>query len=117
MPAVLSWLLLCLSLLSLPQPASAVESSLARLCLWLAPERVAEFEEVYREALAPLLKLHGLVPAAAQGWPTADSVFCRLFAFDSPAQIWIAERALQQVVIKGHFLPGKDKSSPTKVSH
>jgi len=70
----------------LTPPASA-EPTLARLSFWLSPERMAAFEDSYRERALPVLKRHGLVESPVAGRATPDSVFSRLFALASPSEV------------------------------
>ena len=62
----------------------ADEPTLARLSFWAPPERMSEFEATYEEQVVPFLKKHGLVESSQRGRATVDSVFSRLFEFDSP---------------------------------
>lgn len=78
------YMALVLWLLTLPGTASAQRPSLARLSFWVAPERMADFERTYESQIVPLLDAHGLVPSSETGRATVDSVFSRLFEFDSP---------------------------------
>ena len=66
--------------------ARADEPTLARLKFWVPPERIAEFEAAYEEEVVPILKKHGFVESSQQGRATVDSVFSRLFEFDSPSE-------------------------------
>jgi ligand-binding sensor domain-containing protein len=68
--------------------------SLARLSFWVAPERMADFERAYVEAIVPLLARHRLVPSAQSGRATVDSVFSRLFEFSNAAALLTAKQAL-----------------------
>ena len=63
---------------------SAEEPAFARLSFWLPPDRMAEFETLYEEKVAPLLHQHGLAQSSDPGRTTADSVFSRLFELDTP---------------------------------
>lgn len=73
-----------LTLLVMSGPSWAAEPTLARLSFWLPPERMDEFATAYQEKLLPILKEHGLVESAQLSRATVDSVFSRLFEFDSP---------------------------------
>ena len=77
--------ILCLLLFS--GPSWPAEPTLARLSFWLAPERMDEFATAYQEKLLPILKGHGLVESAQPSRATVDSVFSRLFEFDSPSEV------------------------------
>ena len=59
---------LSLLLFSAPEAAGP---PLARLSFWLPPERMAEFEAVYRERVAPIVKRYGLVESSERGRATA----------------------------------------------
>ena len=74
--------------------AEAPEATLGRLSFWVPPERMGEFEEAYREKIVPILNRHGFRPAEIQGRATPDSVFSRLFAFDTPAKMAKARSTL-----------------------
>ena len=76
---------LLLSLLAIPCPAA--EPPLARLSFWLPPDRMAEFEGVYGQKLAPILMRHGLVASSTRGRVTPDSVFNRLFELESTIEL------------------------------
>ena len=71
-------------------------TTVARLSVWVPPERMDEFEEAYKRQLAPILQRHGLVEFSERGRTTVDTVFSRLFAFDQPRLIAAAEQALEQ---------------------
>ena len=47
-----------LFLLGLSCPVAADEPTLARLSFWVPPERMAEFAQVYKEQVTPILKKH-----------------------------------------------------------
>ena len=53
-------------------------TTVARLSVWVPPERMDEFEEAYKRQLAPLLRQHGLVEFSERGRTTVDTVFSRL---------------------------------------
>ena len=73
---------------------SAAEPTLARLSFRLPPERMAEFEAVYRAKIAPLLKRHGLPESSRQGRATVDSVFSRLIEVKTPSWMVQTQEAL-----------------------
>ena len=75
-------------------PSWAAEPTLARLSFWLAPERMDEFATDYQEKLLPILKGHGLVESAQPSRATMDSVFSRLFEFETPGDVIEAQEAL-----------------------
>ena len=64
----------------------ATEPTLVRLSFWVPPERMAEFESAYQQQVAPFLQERGFVASAEPGRATVDSVFSRLFEFDSPTE-------------------------------
>ena len=68
-------------------PAHATDPALARLSFWVPPERMSDFETAYNDKVAPYLKKRGLVPSAQPGRATVDSVFSRLFEFDTLAAL------------------------------
>ncbi len=67
--------------------AAADEPTLARLSFWLPTERMAEFAQVYESELAPFLEERGFVASVEPGRATVDSVFSRLFVFETPAAV------------------------------
>ena len=69
-------------------------STVARLSFWVPPERMSEFETLYKEKLAPILEVHGLVESPMRGRPTIDEVFDRLFELKSPSELTEAREAL-----------------------
>ena len=77
--------LLGIAALLSPAASSAAEPTLARLAFWVPPERMGEFEIDYREQVLTLLKQRGLKESKHRGRVTPDSVFSRLFEFESPA--------------------------------
>ena len=64
-----------------------VPPTLARLSFRVSPSRRAAFAAAYEERLAPLLRKHGLAPAAEPGRTTADSIFSHLFALPEPVDV------------------------------
>ena len=74
----------------------ASDSTLGRFAFWVPPERMAEFEVAYQEKLVPILNRHGLMASSGQGRATPDSVFTRLFEFDTPSQVFDAQEMLEQ---------------------
>ena len=71
-------------------------TTLARLSFQLPADTRDSFEEVFEHQLAPILKHHGLVAAAEVGRPSADNVFSRLFAVESPAAVPTLGAALKR---------------------
>jgi len=65
----------------------AEKPTLGRLAYWVPPQRMAEFEAVYEEQIAPILKRHGLVESVQRGRATEDNVFSRLFEFGSASEL------------------------------
>jgi ligand-binding sensor domain-containing protein len=76
--------IIALLLLGLFSPVDAKEPTLARLVFWIPPERLEEFGAAYAEQIAPVLKKHGLAVSSMLGRTTVDSVFSRLFPFETP---------------------------------
>lgn len=75
--------------------AAPDETSLARLTLWIPPDRQDDAARGYETELLPILQRHGLVAAPDEpGRATVDSAFCRLFAFPTTTAIDSAQRAL-----------------------
>lgn len=72
----------------------SAEPTLARLSFWVPPERIAEFETAYGK-LVPILNRHGLVESSQLGRVTVDSVFGRLFAFQSLSEVITSQEALE----------------------
>ena len=73
----------------------AAEPTLARMSFWVPPERMGEFEAIYREKLAPILKRHGLVASSGREQATVDSVFARLVKVGSAAEAADRNETLQ----------------------
>ena len=67
--------------------ASTTPPTLARLSFRVPPERMAELAAACQSRLVPILAQHGLVESPARGRTTPDSVFSRLFAVSSPAEV------------------------------
>ena len=61
--------------------------TLARLSLWIAPEKQDAFALAYEQELLPLLQARALRPYALPGRATPDSIFSRLFAVETPKQV------------------------------
>jgi hypothetical protein len=72
------------------------EPALARLSFWVAPAQHAEFEAAYEEQVAPILEQQGLVDFSGRGRTTVDSVFSRLFEFETAAAIYAQQKALEK---------------------
>ena len=75
-------------------PAYAVEPTLARLSIWLPPERMVEFATSHQAKLLPILNSHELVQSAEPARAPVDSVFSRLFEFGTPVNVIEAQEAL-----------------------
>ncbi|MBI2502200.1 MAG: hypothetical protein HYW07_03085, partial [Candidatus Latescibacteria bacterium] len=69
-------------------------NTLARLCCWAPPERLAEFEAAYERRIAPLLRAHDLEEAAEPGRATVEGVFSRLFEVQQPDAVEVRARTL-----------------------
>ena len=77
------------------QPTEQIAPVLARLSFQVSPERMAEFETIYRKQLAPVLRGYGLVESSQQGRETPEGFFYRLFALDSPSSVGEKRTALR----------------------
>jgi len=53
--------------------------TLARLSLWVPPERMDTFETAYKKKLVPILKKYGLEESSELGRRTVEGIFSRLF--------------------------------------
>jgi len=93
-----SGLLLSAIVLHPVETVAADVPNLARLSFWVAPERMADFEQVYAEQIAPLLDQHGLVPSKLSSRATVDSAFSRLFEFEGSVAIRAAQKALAGLI-------------------
>lgn len=60
------------------------EPILVRLFFEVPPERIAEFEVVYRDQLLPVLQKRDLTESLERGRATPDNIFSRLFEFKRP---------------------------------
>ena len=76
-------------------PVEGVKSVLARLCFWVLPERMGEFETVYNKKVVPILKRHGLVVLSERGRETIRGVFHQLFEFNCVAEFEQRQTLLQ----------------------
>lgn len=76
-------------------PQREEEANLARLTLWLAPERHDDLARAYETELLPILQRHGMRAASQPGRATVDSAFCRLFTFPTAIALASAQEALQ----------------------
>ncbi|MEW6751799.1 MAG: two-component regulator propeller domain-containing protein [Candidatus Latescibacterota bacterium] len=89
-----------LLLLLLPATAAPTapggEPTVARVCFWVPPERMASFAAAYETRLAPILRQHGLAPSAERGRATVDSVFSRLRVCASPAVFRMQAEAVER---------------------
>ena len=56
---------------------------------------MAAFEAAYEKHLAPMLTRHGLVAFSEGGRATVDSVFVRVFAFKTSAEVSKVRRAVR----------------------
>ena len=90
---------LALGVTALPQAShtlAAEELTLARLSFWVAPERMAEFQNLYETEILPWYEERGLVEHPGSGRATVDSVFSRLFVFSSAAEFHEARDRLRK---------------------
>jgi len=67
--------------------APPIPPALVRLSFWVPPERMAEFEAVYGEKIAPFLLQHGWVESLERGRTTVEGVFSRLFEVETLSQV------------------------------
>jgi len=68
---------------------------LARLTLWLNPDRLPDFTTPFQQELAPLLAQHNLHDPQPCDRPPGPGVFSRLFFVESSAAVLDTARALQ----------------------
>lgn len=87
---------MALSLLGSSISVADDELTLARLEFWIPPDRVTAFSEVYEKQVAPLLHRHGLVASDIQSRTTIDSVYSRIFVWDTVDQFKADWAALQR---------------------
>lgn len=85
--------ILFLTLAAAPRPVAAATT--ARVAYWVAPEKHAEFAQVYATEIEPFLIDLGFRPADIEGRATVDSVFSRLYYFESPAAILAARDSIR----------------------
>jgi DNA-binding NtrC family response regulator/ligand-binding sensor domain-containing protein len=64
-----------------------IPPTLARLSFWAPPERMAEFEVVYQQKIAPFLLQRGWVESLERGRMTVEGVFSRLFEVETLSEI------------------------------
>ncbi len=74
-----------LSMSSVSQ-AGGSEPTLARLSFWV-PGEATRFEVDYRARVLPILQRHGLRASSRTARATPDSVFSRLFEFETPSEL------------------------------
>ncbi len=74
----------------LPHASSPV---LARLCFWVTPERMAEFETAYERQVLPVVRRLGLTAMRAR--TVADNLFIQQFALNTPAEVWALKQTLR----------------------
>ena len=75
--------------------SESAEPTLARLSVWLPSAQHQDFAATYEQELVPLLQVHGLQPVDRQGRATADSIFTRLLAIETPEQVVRTALALE----------------------
>ena len=90
-----STLCVCACLLLLSNQSWSAKPTLARLSFWVAPERMTEFETAYEQRIVPILKKHGLAESVDRGRATIDSVFSRLYAFNTASKVVDTRLALE----------------------
>ena len=74
--------------------SSYAGQTLARLSYSVPPDQTAEFVATYNGKIRPILSKHGWTESTERGRATPDSVFSRLFAFESTHHVQKAEQAL-----------------------
>jgi len=84
------------ALMQAPPALAAEELTLARLSFWVAPDRLAEFENLYQTEILPWYEERGLLKYPGAGRATVDSVFSRLFVFSSAAEFHAARERLRK---------------------
>ncbi|MBT5057306.1 MAG: hypothetical protein HOM68_12260 [Gemmatimonadetes bacterium] len=85
-------------------PGLASAETFARVAHWVPPERHAEFAEMYEAEIVPYLEEMGFRATDVQGRATVDSVFSRLYVFDSPADVLAMRDTLRsRHELLGHF--------------
>ena len=95
--SILTALILAVSMLTEAPPALAAEEpTLARLSFWVAPDRMTEFQALYQAEILPWYEERGLVEYSGTGRATVDSVFSRLFVFNSAAEFHEARQRLRK---------------------
>ena len=68
--------------------------TMARLSIWVSPERMPEVEAAYEDKLMPVLKRHALVESDERCRHTGEGVFSRLLEAESPTEL-IASQAVK----------------------
>ena len=71
-------------------------TTVARLSVWVPPERMDEFEEVYERQLAPVLRPHGLEETVEGDRSPVAGVCSRLFVVEEPAAVLDHKQRLQR---------------------
>ncbi len=75
------------SIFLIQPPDLQAEQTLARMCFWIPPERMTEFETAFEDKVVPFLKTQGLEVSSTPGRPTVSNVFARLFEVKTPADV------------------------------
>ena len=57
----------------------SAEPTLARLSFWVPPERMDEFDSVFRDEVAPVLSKHGLSDPALPNRESPKGIYSRTF--------------------------------------
>ena len=70
-------------------------TTLARLSFGVPADQLGPFATAYERQLAPILRHHGLVAITDPGRATADGIFTRLFAVETPAAVADHDQALK----------------------
>ena len=69
--------------------------TLARLSFWVSPEQMDTFEAAYRKKIVPILRRYDLEESSECGRRTVEGVFSRLFEAETPSEVIVKKRALQ----------------------
>ena len=76
-------------------PHNAFAETIGRVAFWVPSERHDEFSQVYDAEIEPFLLGIGFRPAHAEERTTLDSIFSRLYSFDSPGDILAARDSMR----------------------
>ena len=109
---------LCILLLFVSCPVYCAEPTLARLSFWVPPERMSEFEAVYKQQALPYLKQLSMQFSDAPQRAVVDSVYSQLFEITSVKEIKIIRGKLEKDTKWQSLLAqwGKQMDQPSPVS-